>query len=67
VTTSCPLIPPMYGRKLSALADPGTGLIIAIARHALGFLTANLVGRTLVGWGEGCSTACRLCGRSTKP
>lgn len=32
---------------------PGTGLVIAvIALTLLGFLTANLVGRTMVGWGE---------------
>jgi uncharacterized membrane protein len=50
-----PLIPPMY-RPETYLPwpIPGTGLIIAIvALTLLGFLTANLVGRTLVGWGEG--------------
>src|SRR5512139_526110 len=50
-----PLIPPTY-RPESYLPwpIPGTGLIIAIvALTLLGFLTANLVGRTLVGWGEG--------------
>jgi uncharacterized membrane protein len=32
---------------------PGTGLVIAVvALTLLGFLTANLVGRTMVGWGE---------------
>ena len=50
-----PIIPPYY-RPESYLPwpIPGTGLIIAIvALTLLGFLTANLVGRTLVGWGEG--------------
>jgi uncharacterized membrane protein len=50
-----PFIPPTY-RPESYLPwpIPGTGLIIAIvALTTLGFLTANLVGRTLVGWGEG--------------
>src|SRR6476659_1110979 len=50
-----PLIPPAY-RPETYLPwpIPGTGLIIAIvALTLLGFLTANLVGRTLVGWGEG--------------
>jgi uncharacterized membrane protein len=50
-----PFIPPTY-RPESYLPwpVPGTGLIIAIvALTTLGFLTANLVGRTLVGWGEG--------------
>jgi len=49
-----PLIPPMY-RPESYLPwpIPGTGLVIAFAALTLlGFLTANLVGRTLVGWGE---------------
>jgi uncharacterized membrane protein len=49
-----PLIPPAY-RPESYLPwpVPGTGLIIAVvALTLLGFLTANLVGRTLVGWGE---------------
>ncbi|HET7803315.1 MAG TPA: DUF502 domain-containing protein [Pseudolabrys sp.] len=49
-----PIIPPYY-RPESYLPwpIPGTGLIIAIvALTLLGFLTANLVGRTLVGWGE---------------
>jgi uncharacterized membrane protein len=49
-----PLIPATY-RPESYLPwpIPGTGLIIAIvALTLLGFLTANLVGRTLVGWGE---------------
>ncbi len=49
-----PLIPPVY-RPETYLPwpIPGTGLIIAfIALTTLGFLTANLVGRTLVGWGE---------------
>ena len=47
---------------------PGYGLIIAFfALTLLGFLTANLVGRTLVEFGERiCSTACRSCGRSTR-
>ena len=50
-----PIIPPDY-RPESYLPwpIPGTGLIIAvIGLTLLGFLTANLVGRTLVGWGEG--------------
>jgi len=50
-----PLIPPPY-RPESYLPwpIPGTGLIIAIvALTLLGFLTANLVGRTLVELGEG--------------
>lgn len=50
-----PMIPPDY-RPESYLPwpVPGTGLIIAaIGLTLLGFLTANLVGRTLVGWGEG--------------
>ena len=49
-----PLIPPAY-RPETYLPwpIPGTGLIVAfIALTLLGFLTANLVGRTLVGWGE---------------
>jgi uncharacterized membrane protein len=50
-----PLIPPTY-RPETYLPwpIPGTGLIVAfVALTLLGFLTANLVGRTLVGWGEG--------------
>ena len=50
-----PLIPPQY-RPDTYLPwpIPGTGLVIAfVALTLLGFLTANLVGRTLVGWGEG--------------
>jgi uncharacterized membrane protein len=50
-----PFIPPTY-RPESYLPwpIPGTGLIIAfVVLTTLGFLTANLVGRTLVGWGEG--------------
>jgi len=50
-----PLVPPAY-RPESYLPwpIPGTGLIIAfVGLTLLGFLTANLVGRTLVGWGEG--------------
>ncbi len=49
-----PLIPPAY-RPESYLPwpIPGTGLIVGfVALTLLGFLTANLVGRTLVGWGE---------------
>ena len=49
-----PIIPPAY-RPESYLPwpIPGTGLIVAfVALTLLGFLTANLVGRTLVGWGE---------------
>src|SRR6476659_675921 len=50
-----PFIPPAY-RPETYLPWPlpGTGLIIAVVGLTLlGFLTANLVGRTLVGWGEG--------------
>ena len=50
-----PLIPPVY-RPETYLPwpIPGTGLIIAIVvLTLLGFLTANLVGRTLVELGEG--------------
>ena len=50
-----PFIPPTY-RPETYLPwpIPGTGLVIAfIALTLLGFLTANLVGRTMVGWGEG--------------
>ena len=50
-----PFIPPAY-RPETYLPwpIPGTGLIIAfVALTLLGFLTANLVGRTLVGSGEG--------------
>jgi len=49
-----PFIPPPY-RPETYLPwpIPGTGLVIAVvALTLLGFLTANLVGRTLVGWGE---------------
>lgn len=49
-----PFIPPTY-RPETYLPwpVPGTGLVIAfIALTLLGFLTANLVGRTMVGWGE---------------
>ncbi len=49
-----PLIPPIY-RPETYLPwpIPGTGLVVAfIVLTLLGFLTANLVGRTLVGWGE---------------
>jgi len=49
-----PFIPAMY-RPETYLPwpIPGTGLVIAVfALTLLGFLTANLVGRTMVGWGE---------------
>src|ERR1041384_2697983 len=49
-----PVIPPVY-RPETYLPwpIPGTGLVIAFfALTMLGFLTANLVGRTLVGYGE---------------
>jgi len=49
-----PLIPPIY-RPETYLPwpIPGTGLVVAVfALTLLGFLTANLIGRTLVGWGE---------------
>ncbi len=50
-----PLIPPNYQPETYLpWPIPGTGLVIAfVALTLLGFLTANLVGRTLVGWGEG--------------
>jgi uncharacterized membrane protein len=49
-----PLIPPAFrAEHYLPFSIPGTGLIIAlIVLTLLGFLTANLVGRTLVGWGE---------------
>jgi len=50
-----PFIPPVY-RPETYLPwpIPGTGLLIAfVFLTLLGFLTANLVGRTMVGWGEG--------------
>ena len=49
-----PLIPPAYRPETYLpLPIPGLGLIIAlVGLTLLGFLTANLVGRTLVGWGE---------------
>lgn len=50
-----PLIPPLY-RPETYLPwpIPGTGLVIAVVvLTLLGFLTANLVGRTLVELGEG--------------
>jgi uncharacterized membrane protein len=50
-----PFIPPTY-RPETYLPwpIPGTGLVLAfVVLTLLGFLTANLVGRTLVGWGEG--------------
>jgi|SRR6185312_1781746 len=49
-----PFIPPAY-RPETYLPwpIPGTGLLIAfVFLTLLGFLTANLVGRTMVGWGE---------------
>ena len=49
-----PFIPPVY-RPETYLPwpIPGTGLLLGfILLTLLGFLTANLVGRTLVGWGE---------------
>jgi uncharacterized membrane protein len=49
-----PVIPPTY-RPETYLPwpIPGTGLVVAfVALTLLGFLTANLIGRTLVGWGE---------------
>ena len=56
-----PIIRRRTGRKAICRGQvPGTGLIIAIvALTLLGFLTANLVGRTLVGWGEGVLDRCR--------
>ena len=44
---------------------PGSGLIVAvIALTLLGFLTANLIGRTLVDLGERSSAGSRRCARS---
>jgi uncharacterized membrane protein len=50
-----PLIPPAFRPETYLPFNiPGTGLVIAfLALTALGFLTANLVGRTLVEFGEG--------------
>jgi uncharacterized membrane protein len=50
-----PVIPPAFRPETYLpFPIPGTGLIIAfVVLTLLGFLTANLVGRTLVGWGEG--------------
>ena len=49
-----PLIPPAFrSETYLPFSIPGTGLIIVfVALTLLGFLTANLVGRTLVAWGE---------------
>jgi uncharacterized membrane protein len=49
-----PVIPPAFRTETYLpFPIPGTGLIIAfVTLTLLGFLTANLVGRTLVGWGE---------------
>ena len=49
-----PLIPPMLRPDAySPVPIPGTGLVIAfVGLTLLGFLTANLVGRTLLSWGE---------------
>lgn len=49
-----PLIPPTFRPETYLPYNlPGTGLVIAfLALTALGFLTANLVGRTLVEFGE---------------
>src|SRR3954469_8872108 len=49
-----PVIPPAFRPETYLpFPIPGTGLIIAfVVLTLLGFLTANLVGRTLVGWGE---------------
>ena len=49
-----PLIPAaLRPDTYSPVPIPGTGLVIAlVGLTLLGFLTANLVGRTLVGWGE---------------
>jgi uncharacterized membrane protein len=54
-----PIIPPAFRTETYLpFPIPGTGLIIALVVLTLiGFLTANLIGRTLVGWGE------RLLGR----
>jgi len=51
---AAPLIPPaLRPDTYSPVPIPGTGLVIAlVGLTLLGFLTANLVGRTLVGWGE---------------
>lgn len=49
-----PIIPPAFrAETYLPFSIPGTGLVIAlVVLTLLGFLTANLVGRTLVGWGE---------------
>lgn len=49
-----PLIPPLYNPdNYLPIAIPGFGLVIAaVSLVLLGFLTANLVGRTLVQFGE---------------
>jgi uncharacterized membrane protein len=49
-----PFIPPAYrAETYLPWPIPGTGLVIAfVVLTLLGFLTANLVGRTMVGWGE---------------
>jgi len=49
-----PLVPPAFRPETYLPFNiPGTGLVIAfLALTALGFLTANLVGRTLVEFGE---------------
>jgi len=49
-----PLIPRAYNPdNYLPFSVPGVGLIVAIvALTLLGFLTANLVGRTIVSWGE---------------
>jgi uncharacterized membrane protein len=49
-----PFIPPAYrAETYLPWPIPGTGLVIAfVFLTLLGFLTANLVGRTMVGWGE---------------
>ena len=49
-----PIMPPaLRPETYLPFPIPGTGLIIAlIVLTLIGFLTANLIGRTLVGWGE---------------
>ena len=61
-----PFVPVAYRPETYLpFALPGTGLIVAVfALTLLGFLTANLIGRTLVDSASGCSAACRWCARS---
>ena len=64
-----PFIPVAYRPETYLPVNiPGLGLIFAfLALTLLGFLTANLIGRKLVDFGESLLTACRSCGRSIAP